>query len=64
MKYDLKSVSQVSKAWEENIGAQNLGNSKGSLMSSRETHIGITYHWFISKIVPNKIETHRIDKKA
>ena len=28
MKYDLNSASQVSKAWEDNIEAQNLANGK------------------------------------
>ena len=64
MEYDLKSVSCVSKTWEDNIGAQFFGNSKGPLMSSRTKHIGIEYHWFRSKIVPNKIEIHRIDTKV
>ena len=39
MNMDLKSVSQVSKAWEDNVGTQNLANSKGPLMTSRTKHI-------------------------
>ena len=41
---DLDGVSQVSKAWEDNIGTQHLANSKGNLMTSRTKHIGIKYH--------------------
>ena len=44
MNYDLKSVSNVSKVWEDNVGAQNLANSKGPLMTPRKKHIGIKYH--------------------
>ena len=44
MNMDLKSVSQVSKAWEDNVGTQNLANSKGPLMTPRTKHIGIKYH--------------------
>ena len=46
MNLDLKGVSTVSKAWEDNVGTQNLANSKGPLMTSRTKHIGIKYHWF------------------
>ena len=60
---NLKSVSQVSKAWEDNVGTQNLANSKGPLMTSRTKHIGIKYHWFRSKIQPDNIDILRIDTK-
>ena len=60
---DLKGVGLVSKAWEDNIGTQNLANSKGPLMSSRTKHIGIKYHWFRSKVQPNMIEINRIGTK-
>ena len=63
MNMNLKSVSQVSKAWEDNVGTQNLANSKGPLMTSRTKHIGIKYHWFRSKIQPNSIDILRIDTK-
>ena len=63
MNMDLKSVSQVSKAWEDNVGTQNLANSKGPLMTSRTKHIGIKYHWFRSKIQPNSIDILRIETK-
>ena len=63
MEMDLKSVAQVSNAWEDNVGAQNLANSKGSLMTSRTKHIEINYHWFRSKIQPNSTEILRIDTK-
>ena len=36
---DLNGAGLDSKAWEDNIGAQNLGNSKDPLMSSRTKHI-------------------------
>ena len=41
---DLKRVGFMPKAWEDNIGIQNLANSKGSLISSRTKYIGIKYH--------------------
>ena len=44
MNMDLKSVPQVSKAWEDNVGTQNLANSKGLLMSLSTKHLGIKYH--------------------
>ena len=62
MNMDLKSVSQLSKAWEENVGTQNLSKSKGSPMTPRTKHIGIKYHWFISKI-GSGIDILRIDTK-
>ena len=36
---DLNGVGTVSKALEDNIGIQNLVNSKGPLMSSRIKYI-------------------------
>ena len=63
MDFDLKNVSQVSKAWEDNVGTQNLANSKGPLMTSRTKHIGIKYHWFRSKIQPKSINILRIETK-
>ena len=42
------------------MGTQNLANSKGPLMTSRTKHIGIKYHWFRSKIIPNEIEILRV----
>ena len=60
MNYDLKSASSVSKVWEDNVGTQNLANSKGPLMTSRTKHIGIKYHWFRSNIQPASIEISRI----
>ena len=44
MKHDLNSVSQISKVWEDNIGTQNLANSKGPFMSLSTKYIGIKYH--------------------
>ena len=61
--HGLETVSRVSKAWEDNVGTQNLANSKGPLMTSRTKHIGIKYHWFRSKIQPNSIDILRIDTK-
>ena len=60
MDMDLKGASTVSKAWEDNVGTQNLANSKGPLMTARTKHIGIKYHWFRSKIKPNEIEILRV----
>ena len=55
MNMNLKSVSQVSKAWEDNVGTQNLANSKGPRMTSWTKYIGIKFHWFRSKIQSNEI---------
>ena len=49
IKYDLKSTSQLSTAWEDNVGAENLPNGKDPLISSRTKYIFIKYHWFRSK---------------
>ena len=60
---DLKEIELVSKVWEDNVGTQNIANSKGCLISSRTKHIGIKYHWFRSKVQPNKIENNQIVTK-
>ena len=60
MKFRHIKLSNVSKALEDNTGAQNLANSKGPLMTSRTKHIGIKYHWFRRKIIDGEIEIHRI----
>ena len=62
MNMNLKSVSQISKAWEDNVGTQNLANSKGPLMTVKKKCIGIKYHWFSSKIGAD-IDILRIDTK-
>ena len=63
MHFDLKGVSNVATAWEDNIGAQNLATGKGPLMSSRTKHIGIKYHWFREMIQKSVIEVVRIPTK-
>jgi hypothetical protein len=63
MNMELKIMPKVSKAWEDNVGTQNLANSKGPLMTSRTKHIGIKYHWFRSLIQPDSIDILRIDTK-
>ena len=55
MRFHPIKLSKVSKAWEENTGAQNLSNSKGPSMTSRTKHIRIKYHWFRSKVVDGEI---------
>ena len=60
---DLNGVGIVSKAWEDNIGTQNLANSIGPLLLVRTKHIGIKNHWFRSKIELNKIEINIIGTK-
>ena len=40
MNLNLKSVSKVSKAWEDNVGTHHLVNSKDPLMTSRTKLIG------------------------
>ena len=59
--FNINDASTVSCAWEDNMGTQNLANSKGSIMSPLTKHIGVKYHWFISKIQKGIIEFHRID---
>ena len=63
MDMDFKTVSKVSKFWEDNVGTQNLANSKGPLMTSRTKHVGIKYHWFRSQIQPDYIDMLQIDTK-
>lgn len=63
MNMDLKTVSWVSKSWEDNVGTQNLANSRGPSMTSRTKHIGIKYHCFRSQIQPDSIDILRIDTK-
>ena len=66
MNFHLNMSSNISDAWEHNIGMQNLTNSKIPLMTPRTKHIGITYNDFRSKITPtspNKIVMLRIDTK-
>ena len=63
MNMDLKKVSKVSKFWKDNVGTQNLANSKGPLMSSRTKHVGIKHNWFRSQIQLNSIGMLRIDTK-
>ena len=60
MKLDLDGVATVSKAWEDNIGTQNLANSKGPLMISRYKYICIKYRWFRSRIKLDGIEINII----
>ena len=60
---ELKIVSKVSKAWEDNVGTQNLANSEVPLMKSRTKYIGIKWHWFRSKIQPDYIDMLRNDAK-
>ena len=61
MSLDLKSVTTVSKSWEDNTGTQNLANSKGLSVTSRTKHIIIKNHWSRSKIKPNGIDINRIE---
>ena len=60
---DLNDIVLVSKAWEDNIGTQNLSNSKGPLVSSRTKHIGIKYHWLRSNVSHKEIEINSIGRK-
>ena len=60
MNLDLVGVATVSKAWENNIGTQNLAISKGLVMTHRTDYIGSKYHWFRSRINPVEIEINRI----
>ena len=62
MNYQLMNVSHVSKVWEDNVGTQNLANSKGPLMTSRTKHIAIKYHWFRS-MIGQQIKIMRINTK-
>ena len=55
--------SNVTYTWEDNIGTQNLTNSKGPLMSPLTKHIGVKYHWFCSKLSPKELATKRLETK-
>ena len=44
MNMNLKSVSQVSKVWEDNIGTENLAKSKEPLMTARKKNLVIKHH--------------------
>ena len=44
MDFEMKGISRVYKAWQDNICTQKLVNSKGPLMTSRTKHISIKYH--------------------
>ena len=63
MDYDLQEISHVSKVWEDNIGTENIANSKGTLITPRTKHIGIKYHWLKSMMKPKEIEILRINTK-
>ena len=63
MIYDLKDLSQVLKAWTENIGTHNLANSEGLLITPMTKQTGIKYRWLISYIKYNTIRINRIVTK-
>ena len=44
MNYKLAKDSHVFKVWGDNVGPQNLANSKDPLIISRTKHIRIKYH--------------------
>ena len=48
---------------EDNNGALKLANVKPERMKSRSKHCGVKYHWFRSKLKPNKIRIVRVDKQ-
>ena len=62
MNYKLANVLYVFKVWEDNTRTQNLVNSKGPLITSRNKYIAIKYRWFRTLISP-QIEILRIDTK-
>ena len=63
MNYYLGDIGQVSKAWEDNIGADKLANRRGHLMSSRTKHIGVKHHGFRDKVEQENLEIHMIKSK-
>ena len=63
MNFNLKGVYNVSTTWEDNIGAHNLANGKGPIMSFRMKHLEIKYHWFREMIQTSVIEIVRIPTK-
>ena len=63
MSMELKTVSKMSKSWEENVGTQHSSSSEGPLMTSRTKHIGTKHSWFRSQIQPDSIGVLLIDTK-
>jgi hypothetical protein len=48
---------------EDNTGAMILAKMEPGRMTPRLKHYGVKYHWFMTKLKPNKIEMDRIDTK-
>jgi hypothetical protein len=46
--------------WEDNNGWLTLAKMEPGRMTPRSKHYGIRYHWYRSKLIPNKIEVERI----
>ena len=63
MNFKLEGAYLVSKAWEDNVVAENMANGKDPMMSPRTKNIGIKYYWFREMIRPNEIEISRINTK-
>lgn len=47
--------------WEDNVGALTLANLEPGRMTPRSKFYAIKYHWFRSKLKPNKIKVSKID---
>ena len=52
-----------STVWEDNSACLTLANLEPPRMTPRSKHIAVKYHWFRSKLKPNKIEIKKIDTK-
>ena len=57
-----KTVSMISKAFEDNNAALKHANDPLPKLTPRSKHLGVKYHWFKSKI-KGEIEVHPIDTK-
>jgi hypothetical protein len=48
---------------EDNDGAMKLAKMEPGRMTPRSKHYDLKYHWFRTKLKPNKIEIQRVDTK-
>ena len=58
-KKELTSIH--STVWEDNARCVILANLELPCMTPRSKHYAVKYHWFRSKLKPNKIKVEKID---
>ena len=46
MNLNMHNMSRIYKAWQDNMGNQNLANIDGPLMTAWTKHISVKYYWF------------------